>query len=149
MPRTAKRTLEGWKQHKRHEVTLPSGYVIEMEIPNLPQMIKTGHIPNDLVKIATDVLEGKVKITPEIIAEHQDFYRKLILMSVKEPALSEDDLDDIPFEDQELIVAIATRQTDMDAEYRQLGGLHKSKTFRSVRGIFTFDSDVDDDEGGG
>ncbi len=61
------------------------------------------------------------------------------MMTVVEPKLKETDLVDLPYEDQEFIVGVATRQRDLDAEYQHIGGLTKSENFRRFRQLGEFD----------
>lgn len=132
-----------WKAAKRHPVSLPSGIEIEIEIPNLPQMVKTGQVPNDLVEAAIGALQ-RDKITKELVVEQADFYNKLVATAVKVPTITEDDVPDLPYEDVELIVELATRQRDVDALGRHLAGLHKSKEWRSFRGLDYGDEALED-----
>lgn len=137
-PAAAKATsLEGWKKSRRHTVTLPSGFEAEIEVPNLPLLVKTGQLPNSLVQEAIGAIQSG-KMTAEAIAEQADFYSKLVITTVKSPALTEDDVvgpDPIPFEDVEMLVEIATRQRDLDALGHHIGGLHTSKAWRTFRGL--------------
>ena len=138
-------TLSQWKANKRHCITLPSNTVVELEIPDLPSLVKTGTIPNELVDIAIGVAQGK-KITKEDIEQQADFYNKLCAITVKSPAVTEEEFaaGAIPFEDKEMIVEIATRQRDIDAIGHQLAGLEKVRDWRSFRGL---NYGYQDDEG--
>lgn len=136
-------SLSQWKKNKRHTVTLPSSTVVEIEIPDLPNLVKAGSIPNDLVDVAIDVANGK-KVTREDVAKQADFYNKLAAMTVVAPEVSEEDFasSSIPFEDKEMLVQFASRQIDIDAVGHHLGGLEKSRDFRIFRGIFSSDEDL-------
>jgi hypothetical protein len=140
-PRTA--TLAQWKKAKRHNVTLPSGVTVAIEIPDLPELLKTGQIPNDLIEAAIKSVQGE-KVTPELIEQQPEFYKQLVLKTVAEPKLTEADYDDIPYEDKEMIVELATRQRDLDALGHHIAGLHTSRDFRRFRGLDNFDEDVAD-----
>ena len=129
-----KRTTDSWKAAKRHQITLPSGFQVQIEIPNLPLLVKTGQLPNDLVTEALAAIQGG-DLTPEVIAKQSDFYDKLVSQCVKEPVITEEDVHDLPFEDVELISEIATRQRDLDAVGHHVGGLHTSKDWRKFRGL--------------
>lgn len=148
MPRTPavpKPTTAGWKGKRQHKITLPSGFEVEVVVPNLPQLVKTGQLPNDLVSQALGVVEAG-KLTAEAIAEQADFYAKLVVQTVKSPPLQEEDItgeDPIPFEDVEMLVEIATRQRDLDALGHHIGGLHTSKEWREFRGLGSLDEDVE------
>lgn len=122
-----------WKKAKRHYVTLASGVEVGIEIPNLPLMIKTGVIPNDLLDAALGAIQ-KQEVTPELIREQSDFFHLMVGMMVKEPEITNDDIADLPYEDIELLVEIGTRQRDIDAIGNQIAGLHKSEDWRKFRG---------------
>lgn len=128
------KTLSGWKKAKRHTVILPSGFSAEIEIPNLPLMIKTGAIPNGLLSAALGAIERQ-EVTAELIKEQSDFYELLVSTMVKEPELTPADVQDIPFEDVEMLVELGTRNRDVDATGLHIGGLHTSKDWRVFRGL--------------
>lgn len=133
--KTSKTTLAGWKKAKRHGVTLPSGVSVQVEIPNLPALIKTGQIPNDLVDLTIKAAQGDLIVDKELISQQADFTAKLVAITVKEPEITEDDVAELPYEDCELLVEVATRQRDLDAEGHHIGGLEKSADFRRFRGL--------------
>ena len=54
----------GWKNSRRHTITLPSSAEVDVEIPNLPQLIKTGQIPNNLVDAALDETDHAAHVIP-------------------------------------------------------------------------------------
>jgi len=129
-----KGSLADWKKSKRHEVVLPSGFMVEIEIPNLPQLVKTGHFSNDLMEAAIGVI-SKQEITRDLIDKQADFYTKLVALTVKSPEITEEEVSELPFEDVEMLVELATRNRDIDALYRHIGGLHRSATWRNFRGL--------------
>jgi len=140
----SKVTLAQWKKNKRHLVTLPSGTQVEIEIPNLPQMLKVGQIPNNLVDVAVQVASGQQrKVTKELLVEQADFYHKLAAMTIKEPAVSEEDIPELPYEDIEMVVEMATRNRDLDAVGHHLAGLEKSDEFRTFRGLGSGDENLE------
>lgn len=139
---SVKKTAASWKANKRHEVTLPSGFKVQIEIPNLPLLVKTGQLPNELVAEALGSISAG-KLTPEVIVQQSDFFDKLVSITVKEPVVTEEDVHDIPFEDVEMVVEIATRQRDLDAIGHHVGGLHTSKDWRKFRGLNYLDEDVE------
>lgn len=137
-------TAAAWKTAKRHTVTLPSSAVVEIEIPDLPQLVKAGQIPNELVEVAIGAAASN-KVTKEDVGLYADFANKLVSLTVVNPKVTEEEAAAaLPFEDKEMIVDFATRKIDMDAVGHHLGGLEKSKDFRSFRGIFRLDEDVAD-----
>lgn len=140
---TAPKDVAGWKNAKRHTIVLHSGVSVDIEIPNLAQMIKTGQIPNDLMEAAMGAMQ-KQRITPELLSEQADFYEKLVVMTVKNPEITEEDVKDLPAEDVEMIVEFATRQRDTDAVYHHMSGLHASRDWRRFRGVDFSDEALED-----
>lgn len=132
----APRTVASWGKRKPHDIVLPSGMEVTIEIPNLPKIIKGGDLPNHLISAAVQQVNAQ-KVTEEMIKSQWDYYKFLLLVAVKDPQITEDDLDSdvIPYEDIEMLVEIATRQRDMDATYQHIGGLDKLEAFRRARGI--------------
>lgn len=127
------KTAADWKKARQHDITLPSGIEVSIIIPNLPLMVKTGQIPNDLLDAALGAIQ-KQEVTPELIKEQSDFFHLLVLTMVKEPEITEEDIPELPYEDIELLVEIGTRQRDIDAVGNQIAGLHKSEDWRKFRG---------------
>lgn len=136
-----------WKKAATHPVRLPSGVYIGLKIPDLAALIEADHIPQNLLDAALSVTGGEQaaqKPTKEFILQEKEFTDRLVLASVVQPKISESDLPDLPFPDKVMIVEIATRQRDLDAEGNHIGGLHKSAAFRSFRGLDEFDTDLED-----
>jgi hypothetical protein len=132
------KTLEGWGGAKVHEdVTLPSGFKVDIQIPNLPKMIATGSLPNNLIDVAIGVAQAGRTPGREVIEQSVEFAAKIVSMSVVNPTVTEADVmeEKIPYEDVEMLVEIATRQRDLDAIGRHIGGLDKLQEFRSFRGL--------------
>lgn len=123
-----------WTAAKRHDVTLPSGVEVSIEIPNLPLMVKTGQIPNELLDAALGAMQRQ-EITPELLNEQSDFFNKLVSTMVVDPVVTEEQVSNLPYEDIELLVEIGTRQRDLDALGRHIAGLHKSAEWRKFRGL--------------
>lgn len=144
-PKPKATTKAAWKKSKRHYITLPSSVVVGVEIPDLPNLVKAGAIPNELIDTAIAVASGR-KPTREDIEQQADFYNKLCALAVVEPEdVTEADFasNDFPFEDKEMLVEIATRQRDLDAIGHHIGGLEKVKDFRTFRGIFGSDEGLE------
>lgn len=134
-----KPTLEGWKKARTHQVTLASGYEVEIQIPNLPELASSGEFPNHLVETAIDVASGETKVTIEEVKKQAEFYRHLISKTVVTPALTVEDVAEIPFEDIELLASIATRQRDVDALGHHIAGLDANEDWRRFRGLSDLD----------
>lgn len=149
MPTKPKKTAADWKKRRVHEdVTLPSGAQVDITIPNLAQLIESGSLPNKLIPVAVS-LQSANKLSEDVLKDAWEFAKFIVPTMVVNPALEPADVDDIPYEDVELLIAFATRATDMDAVGKHLGGLHTVQSFRDLRGIFTTDPDLLGDEGGG
>jgi len=136
------RDKSAWGKAAVHTITLPSGFVVDVKIPNMPLLIKTGQIPNHLIDAAIGAIEAD-KITREMVEQQSEFFDKLVSVTVVDPAIDEEDVHDLPFEDIDLIVALATRDREVDAIGHQLGGLHKSAEWRTFRGIEHLYEDVE------
>lgn len=138
-------TAAGWKAAATHEVLCPSGFRVKIRIPNLPAMIEAGELPQHLLDAALGVARGGDAAEPSIdlIKKQREFTDHLVMKSVIEPTIEPADLREIPFEDMEFIVQIATRQRDLDAEGEHIGGLTKSEKFRKFRGLGEFDPNVE------
>ena len=131
----------GWKKAAVHTVTLPSGFVAKIRIPDLPALIEAGSIPQQLMDVAISVATGARPEKPgvELIGQMREFNDVLVTKTVVEPEITPELVKEIPFEDKEMIVEIATRQIDFDAEGNHLAGLEKSEKFRQFRRIGEFD----------
>jgi hypothetical protein len=143
-----------WKRAGVHYPLLPSGTRVGLRIPDLAAMIETGQVPNHLLSAALGLAkaqneeENKIP-TPEELTENaaqdREFTDLLVLEAVVEPKLTEDDVKPggIPQEDKQFIVALATRQRDLDAEGEHIAGLTKSEKFRRFRGLGEFDTSLE------
>jgi hypothetical protein len=123
-----------------HDVALASALdrVVTIKLPDLPELVSSGDFPNHLVDTAIQVANG-AKVTREHLAEQAEFYRELISKTLVDPALTPDEVKALPYEDKELIAAIATRQRDVDALGNQIAGLDKSDQWREFRGLDILD----------
>lgn len=145
---TEAQTAEAWKAKAGHPITLPSGTVIRIRIPNLAQLAKTGELPNELLKAAIPEIAGPepAPMTEDearaAIEKLADFQTWITASAVVSPDITPADVPALPTEDVELIVAIATRQRDLDAVGHQIGGLEKVADFRRFRGLTDGDEDV-------
>jgi len=114
------------------DFVLPSGAVVDIKIPNLQLMIKSGVIPNDLVDAALQHQNAE-KVTREIIEQTYDYTRFIVPRVLVRPEVTEDDVDELDPLDIELLVNVAARRRDTDAIGRQLGGLDTQDSFRRFR----------------
>lgn len=136
-------TAGAWKKMAVHPVTCPSGAEISIKIPDLARMIECGEIPQHLLDAAIGVAaDSAERPTVELIKQQREFTDLVVLASVAIPKITEADVKDLPYEDKEFIVSVATRQRDLDAVGEHIGGLTKSDKFRKFRGLDGFDADV-------
>ncbi len=130
------KTAAAWKKAKTHTITLPSGFVVDIELPNLPLLLKSGQIPNGLVELVTKVQnDPSLVVTPEMMKEQYDFTRYIVAKTVVTPKVTEDDVDGLPAEDIEMIVDFALRNRDVDILGHHLAGLETQQDFRRFRGL--------------
>lgn len=131
----AETKLNNWKKRKAHPVTLPSGAEVTIQIPNLPLLAKAGQVPNKLLEIVMGAQDGNIKITPDLLAEQADFATFLVTRTVVDPAITEDDVPELPYEDVEMIMDFALRNRDLDALGHHIAGLERVDDFRRFRGL--------------
>lgn len=130
-------SASAWKKAREHTIRLPSGVYVGIVVPDLPKLIETGVIPQNLLDAAVEAAkpDRAAQADKEQFANQREFTDKLVQLTVVKPALSDADVADVPYEDKEMIVEIATRQRDLDVEGNHIGGLHKSDAFRKFRGL--------------
>jgi hypothetical protein len=134
----------GWKKAALHYPLLPSGERVGIRIPDLPAMIEAGTIPQHLLDAALGAAKQQANPdevhvpTKEEIVQQKEFADLLVLTTVVEPKIDVSDLPDIPTEDKEMLVALATRARDLDAEGEHIAGLTKSEKFRRFRELGEF-----------
>jgi hypothetical protein len=107
-------------------------------------MIKGGDIPNELVDVALEV-KREEKIDVEVITRAWDFTRFIVPQTVVNPKITDEDVDDLPIQDVEMLAGFAMRRIDMDAVGHHLGGLEKVASFRNARGLVDLSSILDGD----
>lgn len=138
-----------WKKRATHtDITLPSGAVVDVRLPNLPEMVKSGTLPNPLLEAAVKQQTAK-EVDAQLLEDTWDYIVFIVPRMVTSPEVTEDDVKDLPPEDLEMLVSFANRTNDMDAAYRQLGGLDKLQAFREARGIWIAGEDDEDAGAGG
>jgi hypothetical protein len=138
-------SVAAWKKAAVHYPLLPSGVRVGIKIPDLPRLIEVGTIPQHLLEAAIGVASGQQALpTKELIVQQREFTDLTVQLTVTEPKLSEADVEGLPYEDKELIVALATRQRDIDAEGEHIAGLSTSEKFRRFRKLGEFDSPLGD-----
>lgn len=142
--------VAGWKKAAKHYPLLPSGARVGLRIPDLNAMIESEQIPQHLLSAVTAMASEQAKDKAPTVEdvtknarEEREFMDLMVLQSVVEPKLTVADLPDLPTEDKQTIVAIATRQRDLDAEGEHIAGLTKSEKFRRFRRLGEFDENVE------
>lgn len=133
-----------WSKAAYHTVLCPSGAVIEIKIPDLPALIEAGSVPQHLLDAALgSVGMEDQKPTVDDIVKQREFTDLLVSFTASNPKVSYEEAASVPFEDKEFIVAIATRQRDLDAEGEHIAGLTKSTKFRRFRKLGEFDETLE------
>lgn len=129
-------TKTAWIKNKRHTVTLPSSAVVEIELPNLALLMKSGAIPNTLIETVTRIQNtGDFTLTPEMLKEQYDFTAFVVSKTVVNPAITVEDVDSLPPEDIEMIMDFAMRNRDVDILGHHIGGLEQQADFRRFRSL--------------
>lgn len=136
------KTKTGWIAAKVHEdVTLPSGFQVDITIPNLSALIKADALPNDLVEVATKVAVNQ-EPPPDLFEQMDQLNTFLVSQTVVKPAVTPEEVNALPAEDIDMLVAFATRRTDIDAVGHQIAGLETIPSFRRFRGFDALDPDL-------
>lgn len=134
-----------WKRRTVHEnVTLPSGMVVSLKLPNLSHLLKAGEIPNPLVDAAITFAREKPEVSRELIEQEGEFLEWLVPTMLVDPEVTSEDVKDLPPEDLQLLGAFAARAADQDAVGAHLGGLHTNREWRRFRGQLTVDEIAED-----
>jgi hypothetical protein len=138
-PATKPVSKSAWAKKGVHEgVTLNSGAVVTIKIPNLPALLKKDAVPNDLIEQAIS-FQGARQVTAEMLKDQWDFIRWIVPITVLSPEISEDDVENLPAEDVEMIAGFASRTIDTDAIGHHLGGLETSAEWRRFRNQLDID----------
>lgn len=133
----AETKLNNWKKNKRHQVTLPSGAEVTIQIPNLPLLAKAGQVPNKLLEIVLGAQKPDFQVTPEMLGDQSEFAAFLVTHTVVDPVVTDADVAELPYEDVEMVMDFALRNRDFDAVGKHIAGLEKIESFRRFRGLDT------------
>ncbi len=134
-----------WFANAVHKgITLPSGTVVDIKIPNLPALVKGGQLPNELLAIAAEgEPDAGSDLSPKEVFEKMDeLDRFLIPTTVINPQITAEEVSSLPTEDVDTIRAFALRKRDTDTVGHHLAGLEKVASFRKFRGLDSPDSPV-------
>jgi hypothetical protein len=161
-----------WKRAAVHTITLPSGAVVNIKLPDLAALIKGGQIPNPLLEIAQKIGSGepvtapegkaegeegeqsqedeKTKANAELIGQIGEFHAFLVEQTVHAPEVTKEEVQagELPTEDVAVIVQFALRERDFDAVGHHLGGLETVPEFRKFRGLDLSVEDILGPQGG-
>lgn len=134
---TTSTALNRWKRKgQAQEVTLPSGEQVKIKVPDVPEMLREGQVPNELIAA---VRESQDDVSPggfdmEKIKEATDYMRWLVSVTVVEPKLTPEDVPELPVLDRDMLLEFALRRRDVDAIGHQLYGMEKVADWRRFRG---------------
>lgn len=131
-------TLAAWKKRSTHTVVLNSGATVVIKIPDLPQLVESGTLPQHLLDAAIGAQTGVDEINEEYIKKEYAFAKFICKQVVVEPAIADEDYDEIPAEDKELLVQFATRRREFDALGKHIAGLDNVAKFRQLHSIGEF-----------
>lgn len=131
------------KQAVHEGITLPSGAVVTIKLPNINKMIRAGELPNELVEAAIQS-QGEEKITREMVEREWDFIEYIVPLTLVKPKVTAEDVAEIDPNDAAMIAAFAARRIDTDAVGHQLGGLETQASFRKARGLVSLDEALAD-----
>lgn len=131
------RTADALKKRAVHPgITLPSGAVITVRIPNLFHLVKVGKMPNELIEAALAQQNAK-ELTKEIMVETWDYTEWVVPLTLVIPEVTTEDVAEMDPLDVEMLANFAARRIDLDAVGHQLGGLETQKSFRDFRDLTT------------
>lgn len=136
--RSAPKPIEmaGWRRLTLHTITLPSGARVQVRFPNLALLIKEDAIPEHLRQVALREslrddgdpplalqtgADGEAIVDVETVKALYQLYEYLVVAMVVSPAITAEDLPDLPQLDLDLLTMLATRQTNMDASGAVIG----------------------------
>ena len=140
-----KTTAKSWKANAVHpDITLPSGAVVDIKLPNLASFVKAGALPATLLQATQKVAQASragETIPAELYEEMETFNTFLVTHTVVSPEITEEDVPELPPEDVEMLVGFATRRIEFDAVGHHLAGLETIESFRKFRGL---DSSAED-----
>lgn len=146
----SKTTKTEWQQAGVHTVTLPSGAVVDIRIPNLAQMAQAGELDNELLQYAIPDAPQLEEPEKELTADEKkanltklaQFHAWLVSKTLVDPAVTPEEVPSVvPTPDLEVLVELASRRRDMDVVGHHIGGLEVSAEFRKFRGIDSGESD--------
>lgn len=140
------KSKSGWIGAGVHkDITLPSGYRVDIKLPNLAALVKSGQLPNELLQVSQKVAQASQagdEIPDDLYDKMQTFNEFLVSRTIVKPEITDADVSDLPAEDVEMVVGFATRRLDFDAVGHHLAGLEAVDSFRTFRGLDAGFSDI-------
>lgn len=131
-------TKTSWKNVKVHkDIRLPSGALVDIQLPNLTDLAKSGTIPSELLTLVTEAVTGGGldDVDTSLLSKLDDLHRFIVARTVVSPEITEEDVNDLPPEDIATLVEFAFRQRDRDVVGHHLGGLETLAEWRRFRNI--------------
>lgn len=138
-------TAEEWKEAAVHKgITLASGRVVDIKLPNLTALAKADAIPGELLELVTEVVTngGVDGVDTTLLGRLDALHRFLVAETVVNPDISEADVDALPPEDVATLVEFAFRQRDTDVIGHHLGGLETVAEWRRFRNLPSLGPDL-------
>lgn len=128
--------LARWKRKgQAQEITLHSGEKVKIKIPDVPEMLRAGEVPNELIaavqEARDDTSAGGFDL--DKVKEATDYMRWLVSVTVTDPVLTPEDVPELPVLDRDMILEFALRQRDRDSVGHQLYGMEKVSEWKSFR----------------
>lgn len=134
-------SAEAWTKNRVHRgVRLPSGTVVDIELPDLPSLAKAGELPNELLAAAGELQEAidkgdRDRLTVDTLVNIAEFMEFLLPRMVVTPKITKEQVAALPSEDKEMLVQFAQRARDIDAVGHHLAGLETLSEWRRFRGF--------------
>jgi hypothetical protein len=130
-------SVDDWNAAKIFKgITLPSGTVVDITLPDLPELAKAGDIPNELLDVAAKIqkaVEDERGLDADALVNVASFQEYILPRMLVKPEITAEDVGRLPAADKELLTAIASRKRDLDAVGHQLAGLETQASWRRFR----------------
>jgi len=124
-------TVAEWRSRREVEAVTPTGIRVRLRPPNIQRHALSGGLPSGLKRLAT--ADDKVAVLNQVMAsddgdadaaalETRDYLDRVVVAMVVEPAISLEDIEEIPPVDYQWLVEVAFRNNDYDGEGHYLWG---------------------------
>lgn len=136
-------TVDAWKQKAVHTVTLPSGAVVQIVVPNLPAIVKSGVLPSELLPLAKAAAFGTSgELSDDMVEKLPELQRELAILTSHSPKLDSTTVDQVPYEDVIMLSEFAIRTRDTDALGEHISGMEKLSDFARFRDLGSGGQDI-------